>query len=131
MLSSADDIDSSSDAGGATSFFVLGLAFLLLATTSYYEKRLLSLVSLFCVLGTIGMLCGKSFATSDEDLVQPLYPDESGTIVTAWAWAFRSFLMTHNILWGTIFGKLIRQRPSTAEEGVIGGDGRGQYSTIA
>lgn len=132
ILSTADDIDGtrSSDADGATSFFVLGMAFLLLATTSYYEKRLLSLISLFCVLGTIGMLCGKAFATSDEDLAQPLYPGESGTIVSAWAWAFRSFLMAHNILWGTIFGKIIRQRPSTEERG-IGGDGAGQYSTIA
>ena len=130
ILSFADDIDSSTNASGATSFFVLGMAFLLLATTSYYEKRLLSLISLFCVLGTIGMLCGKAFATSDEDLTQPLYPDESGTIVSAWAWTFRSFLMAHNILWGTIFGKIIRQRPSTEERG-IGGDGAGQYSTIA
>ena len=132
ILSSADDIDSSTNASGATSFFVLGMAFLLLATTSYYEKRLLSLISLFCVLGTIGMLCGKAFATSDEDLTQPLYPDEieSGTIVSAWAWTFRYFLMAHNILWGTIFGKIIRQRPSTEERG-IGGDGAGQYSTIA
>ena len=76
------------------------------------------------------MFCGKSFATSDEDLVQPLYPDESGTIVTAWAWTFRSFLMAHNILWGTIFGKIIRQRPS-AEEGVVGAVDGGQYNTIA
>ena len=78
ILSTADDIDGtrSSYADGATFFFVLGMAFLLLATTSYYEKRLLSLISLFCILGTIGMLCGKSFATSNEDLTQPLYPDE-------------------------------------------------------
>jgi hypothetical protein len=120
----SDDNESSSGSG-ATSFFFLGFAFLLLAMTSYHEKRLLCLVSLFCVLGTIGMLCGKAFATSDTDLTQGLYPDEKGSVVTAWAWTFRSFLMTHNILWGTIFGKIIRQRPTDTEVD------DSQYSTIA
>ena len=90
------------------------------------RNRYFSLYLLFCVLDTIGVLCGKAFRTSDADLTQQLYPDaETGSVVTAWAWTYRSFLMAHNILWGTIFGKIIRQRPAGAE---VGDD---QYSTIA
>lgn len=118
---------SSDDGDSGREYLLMGGAFLLLAITSYFQNRVFSIIVTFCLLGLIGMACGKTFSRSAEDLASELHPGEvSGTIVVVWAWMLRSYLMIHNILWGTIFGKFVRHHgPSSASSGDVA-----EYSTL-
>mmetsp|Transcript_22218 Transcript_22218/g.46007 ORF Transcript_22218/g.46007 Transcript_22218/m.46007 type:complete len:171 (-) Transcript_22218:168-680(-) len=118
---------SSGDGDSGREYLLMGGAFLLLAITSYFRKRVFSIVVTLCLLGLIGMACGKTFSRTAEDLASELLPGEvSGTIVVVWGWMLRSYLMIHNILWGTIFGKFVRNHgPSSATSG-----GVAEYSTL-